>query len=114
MKECIFCDIINREAQATIVYEDEDIVAFDDIEPQAPIHILVAPRKHIRTVADLTEDDEKIVGKIVLVANDLAKKYNISQRGFRLVFNCNKDAGQDIYHIHLHLLGGRRMSWPPW
>jgi len=113
MKECIFCDIINREAQATIVYEDEDIVAFDDIEPQAPIHILVAPRKHIRTVADLTEDDEKIVGKIVLVANDLAKKYNISQRGFRLVFNCNKDAGQDIYHIHLHLLGGRRMSWPP-
>jgi histidine triad (HIT) family protein len=113
MDECIFCEIIEREAPATILYEDEDTVAFSDIEPQAPVHILVTPRKHIRTVADLTDDDERIVGRMVLVASQLAKKYDICQHGFRLVFNCNRDAGQDIYHIHLHLLGGRRMSWPP-
>jgi histidine triad (HIT) family protein len=113
MEECIFCEIINGESNATIVYSDEEIVAFNDIDPQAPVHILVTPRKHIRTVADLTEEDEKTVGKMVLVANELAKKNNINQGGFRLVFNCKKDAGQEVYHLHLHLLGGRRMSWPP-
>jgi histidine triad (HIT) family protein len=99
--------------QGQIVYEDEDIVALKDIHPQASVHILIVPRKHIPTLLDMTEEDEKLVGKMVLVAANLSKEFGISSRGFRLVFNCNKEAGQSIYHIHLHLIGGRKMNWPP-
>jgi histidine triad (HIT) family protein len=113
MEDCIFCDIINKKIPGKIVFEDDDIVAFEDINPQAPTHILVLPRKHIPTILDMTQEDEKLIGKVVLVAGNIAKKYQIDNRGFRLVFNCNREAGQTIFHIHLHLVGGRRMSWPP-
>lgn len=113
MRNCLFCDIISKSKPGQIVYEDDSIVAMKDINPQASVHILIVPRKHIPTLLDMTEEDEKLVGKMVLVAANLSKEFGISGKGFRLVFNCNKEAGQSIYHIHLHLIGGRRMSWPP-
>jgi histidine triad (HIT) family protein len=113
MSECIFCDIISGKIPAQIVFENEEITAIKDITPQAPTHILVLPKKHIPTLLELNEEDEKLIGKMVMVASRLAKEYNIDSKGFRLVFNCNKDAGQSVYHIHMHLLGGRRMGWPP-
>jgi histidine triad (HIT) family protein len=113
MGNCLFCDIITKTKPAQIVYEDNETLAFKDIHPQASVHILVVPKKHIATLLDMTEDDEKLIGKMVLVAANLSKEYGISHKGFRLVFNCNKEAGQSVFHIHLHLIGGRRMSWPP-
>jgi histidine triad (HIT) family protein len=113
MAECIFCDVINRKIPSKIVYEDEYITAIEDINPQAPTHLLILPKKHIPTILDMTEEDEKLIGKMVLVAGQLSKKYKIDGRGFRLVFNCNRDGGQTVFHIHLHLVGGRRMTWPP-
>ena len=113
MEDCVFCDIIEGKMSGKIVYQDEDVIALEDIGPQAPVHILVMPKKHIPTLLDLTEDDEKLIGKIVLVANEIATKYNIGKNGFRIVFNCNKDAGQSVPHIHMHLMGGRRFAWPP-
>ncbi len=113
MKECIFCEIINGRMPADFVYEDDEIVAFRDINPQAPVHILVVPRKHYSTLLDLKSEDVELAGKMILVANEVAKKFNIHNRGYRLVFNCNREAGQSIYHLHLHLLGGRIMMWPP-
>ncbi|MGE4357154.1 MAG: histidine triad nucleotide-binding protein [Candidatus Omnitrophota bacterium] len=112
-KDCIFCKIINREISASIVYSDKEIIAFNDINPQAPVHIIIIPRKHIEKISDITEGDSELMGKLVLVAQRLAKEKNISDSGYRLVFNCNRDAGQTIFHIHLHLLGGRKFSWPP-
>jgi histidine triad (HIT) family protein len=113
MSECIFCDVINKIIPSKVVFENEEIVAIEDINPQAPTHILVLPRKHIPTVLDMTEEDEKLIGKIMRLAGDLAKEYNIDKKGFRLVLNCNRDGGQTVFHVHLHLVGGRRMSWPP-
>jgi histidine triad (HIT) family protein len=113
MMDCLFCRIANREIQATIVYEDDRVVAFNDINPQAPTHILVIPRRHIPSLNDLTPDDEQIVGEIVRRAALLAKQKKISAGGFRTVFNTNRDAGQTVFHIHLHLLGGRTLHWPP-
>ncbi len=113
MEECIFCKIANHEVQSEIVYEDENFVAFKDINPQAPIHILIIPRKHIPTINDLSPEDVELVGKMILIAKDLARKFEIAERGYRLVFNCNREAGQMVFHIHLHLLGGRAMGWPP-
>lgn len=113
MDACIFCRIAHGKADADIVFQNERIVAFRDISPQAPVHILIIPKNHIATINDLTETDKVIVGELFLVAKHLAKDEYLSERGYRLVFNCNQDAGQAVYHIHLHLLGGRRMSWPP-
>jgi len=113
MAECIFCNIIERKMPAEILYETEQIIAFRDINPQAPIHILICPRTHTPTVNDLTEEDVTLVGRLLLVAKELAKKENVHETGYRLVLNTNRWAGQSIYHVHLHLLGGRRMSWPP-
>ncbi|HON55425.1 MAG TPA: histidine triad nucleotide-binding protein [bacterium] len=110
---CIFCKIINREIQSVIVFENDDILAFKDINPQAPIHILIVPKKHIPTINDVNEEDSKLIAAIFYAAKDIAKKFNISDSGYRCVFNCNKDAGQEVFHIHLHLLGGRIMKWPP-
>lgn len=98
---------------STIVFEDADIVAFRDIRPQAPHHIQIIPRRHIPTVADLTADDNNLITKMILTANQIASDEGIAEKGYRLVFNCRVDGGQEIYHIHLHLLGGRRMTWPP-
>lgn len=113
MSECIFCKIINREINSSIVYEDEEILAFNDINPQAPVHIILIPKKHIEKISDITPEDIELVGKLVFIAQRIAKERNISDSGYRLVFNCNKDAGQAVFHIHLHLLGGRKFSWPP-
>ena len=109
----IFTKIINKEIPADIVYEDDELLAFNDITPQAPIHILIIPKKEISTLNSLKTEDATIVGKMLLLAKDLAKKYKIDQSGYRTVFNCNEDGGQTVFHIHLHLLGGRQLDWPP-
>lgn len=113
--ECIFCKIIKGEIPADVVYRDEEMVAFRDIRPQAPVHVLIIPTKHVETVLDLTPDAEgaKLVGEMILLANKLAREEGIDQKGFRLVMNCRQHGGQDVFHIHLHLLGGRAMHWPP-
>ncbi len=113
MSDCIFCKIIKKEIPAKIIYEDDKVIAFEDINPQAPVHLLVVPRKHIPTLLDLKLEDNQLIGHIFLTTNNLAKNKGISVSGFRTVFNCNKDAGQAVYHIHLHIFGGRRMAWPP-
>jgi histidine triad (HIT) family protein len=113
MPECLFCSIINREINASIVYEDDRIVAFNDINPQGPTHVLVVPRRHIASLNDLTPDDNELVGEVVRRAALIAKDRGISAGGFRTVFNTNRDAGQTVNHIHLHLIGGRSMHWPP-
>lgn len=110
---CIFCRIVKGEIPAQKIYEDTEVIAFKDIQPKAPIHIQIIPRKHIPTLLELTENDKDIIGKLILVANSLARKENIAESGYRLVFNCNRDAGQAVFHIHLHLLGGRHLGWPP-
>jgi histidine triad (HIT) family protein len=113
MSQCLFCSIISREVNATIVYEDDRVVAFNDINPQAPTHVLVVPRRHIATLNDLTEEDDQIVGEVVRRAALIAKSKGVSASGFRTVFNTNREAGQTVFHIHLHLLGGRTLHWPP-
>ncbi len=113
MVDCLFCKIINKEINSDILFEDDDVLAFRDINPQAPTHILIVPQKHISTINDLQQEDEALTGKIILTAQSLVKQENIDENGYRLVFNCNSEGGQEVYHIHLHLLGGRRMQWPP-
>ena len=109
----LFTKIINREIPAEIVYEDNEIIAFNDINPQAPIHLLIVPKKEIKTLNDLEIDDKEIIGKMFLTAKKLAVKLNIDKTGYRTVFNCNEHGGQTVFHIHLHLLGGRQLVWPP-
>jgi histidine triad (HIT) family protein len=113
MEDCLFCKIINKEIPSDIVFEDENILAFKDIDPQAPVHILIIPKEHITTTNDLEENHKELIGEIHLVAKNLAKEFGISADGYRTVLNCNKSGGQAVYHIHLHLLGGRQMKWPP-
>ena len=113
MAETIFQKIINKEIPADIVYEDEEILAFNDINPQAPVHILIIPKKQIATLNDLQEQDAELLGKIILIAAKLAADKGIADDGYRLVFNCNSGGGQEVYHIHCHLIGGRQMKWPP-
>ncbi len=112
-KDCIFCKIASGEIDTEFVYESDDIVAFRDLNPQAPAHILLIPKKHIPKISDVKKEDEALIGKMIAVANSIAEKEKISEAGYRLVFNCGKDAGQEVFHIHLHLLGGRKMMWPP-
>jgi histidine triad (HIT) family protein len=113
MSDCLFCRIVKREIPASIVYEDDQVVAFNDINPQAPMHVLVVPKRHIASLNDLQAEDDQIVGEMVRRAAALAKERGLSERGFRTVFNTNRDAGQTVFHIHLHLVGGRPMNWPP-
>ena len=110
---CLFCRIVKKEIPSKIVYEDERLLAFEDINPQAPVHILVIPKKHISTSLEMKSDDNELVGYMFQAANKIAKEKNIAERGFRLVMNCNRESGQTVFHIHLHLLGGRIMHWPP-
>jgi histidine triad (HIT) family protein len=109
----IFEKIISREIPANIVYEDSDVIAFRDIDPQAPVHIVIASKSPIPTLNDITEADAGITGKMVMAAQKIAQDEKIDQSGYRIVFNCNKDGGQSVDHIHCHLLGGRQMKWPP-
>jgi len=113
MNDCLFGKIRDGEIPGDKVYEDDDILAFRDVNPQAPTHILIIPVKHIPTINDLEEEDVTVLGRMMLVAKKIAAKEGIDQDGYRLVFNCNRGAGQAVYHIHLHVLGGRSMSWPP-
>ncbi|MDA8213974.1 MAG: histidine triad nucleotide-binding protein [Nitrospiraceae bacterium] len=113
MSDCIFCKIIDKKIPARIVYEDEHALAFEDVNPQAPVHTLVIPRKHIPTLLDIKEEDNNLIGHLVKVANKIANDKGIAERGFRIVTNCNPESGQTVYHIHLHILGGRQMHWPP-
>jgi histidine triad (HIT) family protein len=110
---CLFCRIVNREIPASIVYEDERVVAFNDVNPQAATHVLVIPRRHISTLNDLEESDDDIIGEVVRRAAAIARERGIDGSGYRTVFNTNADAGQTVFHIHLHLIGGRALGWPP-
>ncbi|WP_415893641.1 histidine triad nucleotide-binding protein [Neptuniibacter sp. PT8_73] len=112
--DCLFCKIINKEIPAEIIYEDEHVLAFNDISPQAPTHALIIPRKHIATLNDISAEDTEVVGHMVKTASTIAKQLGIDESGYRTVFNCNSDGGQTVYHIHLHLLGGKPMGWPPY
>lgn len=108
--DCLFCKIVNRELPADVVYEDDDLIAFNDISPQAPTHMLIIPKKHISTVNDLTEAESDIPGALVLRAKALAAEKGIAESGYRLILNCNGEGGQTVYHLHLHLLGGRQLT----
>lgn len=111
--DCLFCKIVNGDINADVVFESENVMAFNDINPQAPTHILIIPKRHIPTINDLIESDCDNLGQLFLVAASIAKKNNFSNEGYRVVMNCNSAAGQTVFHLHLHLLGGRTLMWPP-
>jgi len=111
--DCLFCKIINGDIPADIVYQDDDLLGFRDVNPQAPTHILFIPKKHIATVNDLEPDDTQLVGKLYLAAKKVATDAGFAEEGYRLVMNCNAGAGQTVFHIHLHMLAGRALHWPP-
>ena len=113
MEECIFCKIINKEIPASIVYEDERMIAFSDINPQAPVHILLIPKEHFPSLNEIPEDKKDILSHILLKAREIAREREIGDRGYRIVLNTARESGQEVLHIHFHLLGGRQMSWPP-
>ena len=113
MADCLFCKIAAGEIPATLVHQDERLIAFKDINPQATMHVLVVPRRHIATLNDLAEADDQLVGEMVRRAAAIARQHGHADRGYRTVFNCNADAGQTVFHIHMHVLGGRPMHWPP-
>ncbi len=111
--DCLFCKIVNEEMDADVVYRDDDVVAFRDINPQAPTHVLVVPRKHVATINDLESDDAATVGALFLAAKEIAAAEGLAANGYRVTMNCMEGAGQSVFHIHLHVLGGRSFSWPP-
>ncbi len=113
MTDCLFCKMVQGEIKPDTVMETEDLIAFRDLHPQAPTHILVVPRRHIRTLNDLTSADAGLLGKMVLAGQQIARQEGIAEAGYRLVMNCNQGGGQTVFHIHLHLLGRRLMTWPP-
>lgn len=113
MSEDLFLKIIQREIPADIVYESDDVLAFRDINPQAPVHVLIIPKTRIRTIDDIRDDQAELVGNLLIAARDIARNEGLSEEGYRVVMNCKEAAGQMVFHIHLHLLGGRAMSWPP-
>lgn len=113
MDDCVFCEIRDGNIPATKVYEDEQFLAFRDINPQAPTHILLIPREHIASLNDLKQEHRDMLGEMFLVAQKLARDAQIDQDGYRLVLNCNRNAGQDVFHLHMHVLGGRMFTWPP-
>jgi histidine triad (HIT) family protein len=112
-KDCVFCKIARKEILAKAVFEDDTILAFEDMNPQAPAHVIIIPKNHIDKVSDLTEKEAGLIGRLVLAAKEIARKAGIADSGYRIVANCNKDGGQAVFHLHLHLLGGRAMTWPP-
>ena len=113
MSDCLFCKMVSGEIQPDVVYEDDDVLAFRDVNPQAPTHVLVIPKMHVATTNDLDAENAQLVGKLYLAAKQVAADEGIAEPGYRTVINCNPGAGQSVYHIHLHLLGGRPMTWPP-
>lgn len=113
MSDCLFCRMVSGELQPDVVYETDDLLAFRDINPQAPLHVLVIPKKHIATINDIESGDEALIGKLYRGAAAVAAQEGLSERGYRTIMNCNADAGQEVFHLHLHVLGGRRLRWPP-
>ena len=113
MSDCLFCKIAAKAIPAKLVHEDDQAVAFDDINPQAPVHTLVIPRRHVASMAELNEADAGLLGHLLLVGNQVAKQKGIAEGGYRLVVNTGRNGGQTVFHLHLHLLGGRPMHWPP-
>ncbi len=111
--DCLFCNIVAGDTDADIIYQTNEVVAFRDINPQAPTHVLIIPRRHIATINDLAGTDAEEIGRLFLVAKEIAAQEGISGRGYRVTMNCNAAAGQTVFHVHLHLLGGRQFSWPP-
>jgi histidine triad (HIT) family protein len=111
--DCIFCKIIDKSIPSKVNYEDDLMMAFDDIDPQAPVHVVVVSKDHVEKLSDLKEENEYLIGRMVMAAKKIAKGRGIEGSGYRVVINCNKDGGQAVYHLHLHLLGGRAMKWPP-
>ena len=114
MMDSLFTKIINREIPAEIIFEDDQVIAFNDINPQAPFHALIVPKKHIATLNDISSEDESLVGHMIKTAAVIAEREGFAETGYRTVFNCNEHGGQTVYHIHLHLLGGKPMGWPPY
>lgn len=113
MEDCVFCKIIKGEIPSEKVYEDSKVVVFKDINPEAPFHVLIVPKRHISSINELTEKDEELIGHVYTVAAKLAKQAGIAENGYRIVSNCGKDGGQTVEHIHFHFLGGRIFAWPP-
>lgn len=111
--DCVFCKIVDHKIPADLVYEDKEVVAFKDINSQAPVHLLIVPKKHIKSIMELSDEDNDLVNKIVKVAQKLAQDNDLGSKGFRLVINTGDDGGQSVKHLHVHLLGGRTMKWPP-
>jgi len=111
--DCLFCKIIAGEIPSTEVYRDDDVFAFEDISPAAPTHTLVIPTKHLKDVAAANEEDTELLGKLMMIANKIAKEKGLTEKGFRYVINTGTDGGQTVYHLHLHVIGGRALSWPP-
>ncbi len=111
--DCLFCKMVAGEIKPDTLYEDDDVLAFRDINPQAPVHFLVIPKQHITTLNDLNDNHAELIGRLHLVARDIAKTQGIADGGYRCVINCNADAGQSVWHVHLHVLGGRALTWPP-
>ncbi len=113
MSDCLFCKMVNGDIKADVVFEDDTVLAFRDINPQAPMHVLVVPKRHISTINDLADTDAETVGKLYLAAKKVAEQEGQAEVGYRTVMNCNEGAGQTVFHIHLHVLAGRGLSWPP-
>jgi histidine triad (HIT) family protein len=113
MSDCLFCKIVKREIPAKVLFEDDRLLAFEDINPQAPLHALIIPKSHIATLNDVTSMDDALLGQMMRRAATLARERGYAERGFRIVCNANRDAGQTVFHIHLHLLAGRSLHWPP-
>ena len=113
MTDCLFCKIVSGDIPAEKVFENDSVLAFRDLNPQAPLHVLVIPKKHIATINELGHKDAALIGEMYLAAKQIAADNGLSERGYRTVMNCNEEAGQSVFHIHLHVLGGRAMSWPP-
>jgi histidine triad (HIT) family protein len=113
MEDCLFCKIVGGQIPAKIVYQDNEVVAFADINPQAPQHVLVVPRRHIASMTDINQEDGPVLASIFMAATEVARELGIAESGFRFVTNVGPDAGQSVFHLHFHLLGGRRMGWPP-
>ena len=113
MSDTVFARIARGEAPARIVYQDEDVTAFHDLNPVAPVHVLIVPNKPLRTLDEADPDDQLLLGKLLLVAQSVAREQGIAESGYRVVLNCNPQGGQTVYHLHLHVMGGRRMAWPP-
>jgi len=112
-EDCVFCEIVDKKMADEMIYEDDDLVAFHDINPQAPSHILIVPRKHIPNLSGVEEEDTHLLGKMISVARNIAKENQFGEKGFRIALNEGKDGGQTIFHLHMHLLSGRRLMWPP-